>query len=132
MTGSGSRSASADDRLSASYDVALYLESLHDLVPPGRVARGRAGGPQAGRRGRGDGRAGRGGVRARRAHPSSGCSPRSSVIHCLPVGRSEPGLRRDRHAVPPSVLRDYATRAGFGSVEVSAIEHDMFRFYVLR
>ena len=55
----------------------------------------------------------------------------SSVLHCLPVGRSQEGSAATGALFRPDLLRDYAGRAGFGQVEVAPIEHDIFRFYVL-
>jgi hypothetical protein len=55
----------------------------------------------------------------------------ASVLHCLPVGRCEPHSAATGTAMRPSTLRGYATEAGFASVEVLPLEHDMFRFYRL-
>lgn len=123
--------ASADQPLEASYDVALYLESLHDMGHPVEsLAAVRAalkpGGAVV--------------VMDERAEeeftvdgsPIERLLAAVSVIHCLPVGRAEPDSAATGTLFRPSVLREYASRAGFGSVEVSPIEHDMFRFYVIR
>ena len=55
----------------------------------------------------------------------------SSVLHCLPVGRSEEGSAATGALLRPATMREYAARAGFSHVEVAPIEHDVFRFYVL-
>jgi len=123
--------ASADAPLETSYDVALYLECLHDLGHPVEsLAAARAalkpGGVVV--------------VMDERAEeeftphgsPIERAFAAFSVVHCLPVGRSEPDSAATGTLFRPSVLREYAARAGFGSVEVAPIEHDMFRFYVLR
>ena len=55
----------------------------------------------------------------------------SSVLHCLPVGLSEPESAGTGALMRPDVLRRYASQAGFGVVEEAPIEHDMFRFWVL-
>ena len=55
----------------------------------------------------------------------------ASVLHCLPVGRSEEPSAGTGTVMQVSTLEQYATAAGFASVEVLPIEHDMFRFYRL-
>jgi SAM-dependent methyltransferase len=55
----------------------------------------------------------------------------ASVLHCLPAGRNEPDSAATGTVMRPAMLRGYADAAGFGSVEVLPIEHDMFRFYRL-
>jgi SAM-dependent methyltransferase len=54
-----------------------------------------------------------------------------SVLHCLPAGRSEPGSAATGTVMRRGTLERYAASAGFGSVQVLPIEHDMFRFYRL-
>lgn len=56
----------------------------------------------------------------------------ASVLHCLPVGRSEEGSEATGTVMRPSTFRSYAERAGFASVDILPIEHDLFRFYRLR
>jgi 2-polyprenyl-3-methyl-5-hydroxy-6-metoxy-1,4-benzoquinol methylase len=56
----------------------------------------------------------------------------ASVMHCLPVGRSEEGSAATGTVMRTSTLERYATEAGFTAVEVLPVEHDMFRFYRLR
>jgi 2-polyprenyl-3-methyl-5-hydroxy-6-metoxy-1,4-benzoquinol methylase len=55
----------------------------------------------------------------------------ASVIHCLPVGRSEEGSAATGTVLRTAQLERYAADAGFASVEVLAIEHPSFRFYRL-
>ncbi|HET7652251.1 MAG TPA: class I SAM-dependent methyltransferase [Acidimicrobiales bacterium] len=55
----------------------------------------------------------------------------ASVLHCLPVGRSEPDSAATGTVMRTATLERYAADAGFTSVEVLPIEHDMFRFYRL-
>jgi hypothetical protein len=55
----------------------------------------------------------------------------SSVMHCLPVGLSEPDSAGTGTLFRPSLVRRYAEAAGFTSIEVAPIEHDFFRFYVI-
>jgi len=54
-----------------------------------------------------------------------------SLLCCLPDGLSHPDGVGTGTVMRPSTLEAYAAEAGFSSVEVLAIEHDMFRFYRL-
>ncbi len=55
----------------------------------------------------------------------------ASVLHCLPVGRSEDGSAATGTVMRTATVERYAAEAGFSSVEVLALEHDSFRFYRL-
>lgn len=55
----------------------------------------------------------------------------ASVLHCLPVGRSEDDSAATGTVLRTAKLESYAAEAGFGSVEVLPIDHDAFRFYRL-
>ena len=55
----------------------------------------------------------------------------ASVLHCLPVGRSEEGSAATGTVMRTATFERYAAEAGFASVEVLPIDHDMFRFYRL-
>ena len=55
----------------------------------------------------------------------------ASVLHCLPVGRSQADSAATGTVMRAATLDRYAAEAGFASVEVLPIEHDMFRFYRL-
>jgi sulfate adenylyltransferase subunit 2 len=55
----------------------------------------------------------------------------SSVLHCLPVGRSQDDSAATGALFRPATMRRYAEQAGYTAVEVAPIEHDVFRFYVL-
>ncbi len=55
-----------------------------------------------------------------------------SVVHCLPVGRSEEDSAATGTVMRTATFERYAADAGFTSVEVLPIDHDMFRFYRLR
>jgi 2-polyprenyl-3-methyl-5-hydroxy-6-metoxy-1,4-benzoquinol methylase len=55
----------------------------------------------------------------------------ASVLHCLPVGRTEDPSAATGTMLRPDILRRYAEEAGFTTVEVLPIEHEMFRFYRL-
>lgn len=54
-----------------------------------------------------------------------------SVLHCLPVGLSEPGSEGTGTVMRPAVLRSYAERAGFRDVQEVALGSDLFRGYLL-
>ena len=55
-----------------------------------------------------------------------------SLLCCLPDGLSHPDGVGTGTVMRPSTLAAYAADAGFTSVEVLPIEHEMFRFYRLR
>jgi SAM-dependent methyltransferase len=113
------------------YDVAFYLESLHDMAHP--VASLAAVREALRPRGvvvvvdeRAEEEFGPGGSEVERLLAAS------SVLHCLPVGRSQEGSAATGALLRPTTLREYAATAGFRAVEVVPVEHDVFRFFVLR
>jgi 2-polyprenyl-3-methyl-5-hydroxy-6-metoxy-1,4-benzoquinol methylase len=55
-----------------------------------------------------------------------------SVFHCLPVGMVGEGAAGTGTVIRPQTVKDYAQQAGFSSCEVLPIEHDSWRFYLLR
>ena len=55
-----------------------------------------------------------------------------SVFHCLPVGMVGEAAAGTGAVIRPQTVRDYARQAGFASCEVLPIEHDFWRFYLLR
>jgi SAM-dependent methyltransferase len=55
----------------------------------------------------------------------------ASVVHCLPVGRSEEGSAATGAVMRTATLERYAAAAGFTSVEVLPVEHDAYRLYRL-
>ena len=55
----------------------------------------------------------------------------ASVLHCLPVGMVEPGSAATGTVIRSSIVRDYATRAGFGHTDVLPVDHPQFRLYRL-
>lgn len=55
-----------------------------------------------------------------------------SVLHCLPVGMTEPDSAGTGTVMRTTTFRDYAVEAGFGDVEVLPIENLFWRFYRLR
>ena len=56
----------------------------------------------------------------------------ASVLHCLPVGRSEEGSAATGTVLRTAQLDEYAAAAGFSAVEVLPVDHAMFRLYRLR
>jgi SAM-dependent methyltransferase len=55
-----------------------------------------------------------------------------SALHTLPASRSDSDEAATGAVMRPSTLRRYARRAGFAAVEIAPIQHDLWRFYVLR
>jgi len=55
-----------------------------------------------------------------------------SITTCLPDGRSRRPSVATGTVMRPSTLREYATEAGFASVEILPVENDFWRFYRLR
>jgi SAM-dependent methyltransferase len=54
-----------------------------------------------------------------------------STLHCLAVAMHDGGAGTGT-VIRESTVRDYASRAGFGSVEVLDVDHPQFRLYRLR
>jgi hypothetical protein len=54
-----------------------------------------------------------------------------SVTHCLPVGMVGHGAAGTGTVIRPDTVRQYASEAGFGWFEVTPIENDLWRFYLL-
>ena len=61
----------------------------------------------------------------------SDCMFASSVLHCLPVGLSEPDSAGTGAMMRPDVLRGYAAAAGFTSVDEADVTDGAFRCWVL-
>jgi 2-polyprenyl-3-methyl-5-hydroxy-6-metoxy-1,4-benzoquinol methylase len=55
-----------------------------------------------------------------------------SVFHCLPAGMVGEGAAGTGTVMRPQTVKDYARQAGFATCEVLPIEHDFWRFYLLR
>jgi SAM-dependent methyltransferase len=55
-----------------------------------------------------------------------------SVLHCLPVGMTEPPAAGTGTVMRPDVLRGYARAAGFRDVELLPVDDDWSAFYRLR
>jgi SAM-dependent methyltransferase len=54
-----------------------------------------------------------------------------SILHCLPVANLSPDSAATGTVIRTDKVRDYATQAGFGHVDVLPIDHDIWRFYRL-
>ena len=113
------------------YDVVFYFEALHDLPQPVQSLAAvrsalRPGGAVVVVDERAEEEFAPGGSEVERLLATS------SVLHCLPVGRSQPGSEGTGALFRPSVMREYAARAGYASVEEAPVTHDLFRFFVVR
>jgi SAM-dependent methyltransferase len=54
-----------------------------------------------------------------------------SILHCLPVGMIGENAAGTGTVMRPGAVRQYATSAGFSSVEVAPIDNDFYRYYRL-
>ncbi|MDQ6818079.1 MAG: class I SAM-dependent methyltransferase [Actinomycetota bacterium] len=112
------------------YDLVTIFEALHDMAHPTAVLRTLRGMlADGGSVLIGDERT------AERFSLDAGDQERLyygfSVLHCLPVGMTEPDSAGTGTLIRPDIVRDYATEAGFVDVRVLPIEHDLWRFYLL-
>jgi 2-polyprenyl-3-methyl-5-hydroxy-6-metoxy-1,4-benzoquinol methylase len=120
----------AADAPQGSYDLVCCFEALHDMARPVDVLRAMKSTLAP------DGTVF---IVDQRAEPFAPDNPdpmqhllyAASVLHCLPVGRSEQPSAGTGTVMQVATLERYATEAGFASVEVLPIAHDMFRFYRL-
>jgi SAM-dependent methyltransferase len=55
-----------------------------------------------------------------------------SALHCLPATIAESDEAATGTVMRPPTLRRYAAEAGFSAVEIAPVEHDFWRFYLLR
>lgn len=55
-----------------------------------------------------------------------------SVLHCLAVGREDEHAAATGTVIRPSTVDGYAREAGFAGAEVLPVEHDFWRFFLLR
>ena len=121
----------ADAGLAGRYDLVTIFEALHDMSYPVEVlkaARGLLG--DGGLVFIGDER-----TAEEFTAPASDAERLFygfSVFHCLPVGMVGEGAAGTGTVIRPQTVKDYARQAGFASCEVLPIEHDFWRFYLLR
>jgi SAM-dependent methyltransferase len=113
------------------YDAVFAFEMLHDLAHPvaalrtARLLARNGASPVIVMEGRTDERF------QAPADPAERFRYASSVLHCLPVGRCEPGSAATGTVLRPATLRGYAEAAGFARLETLPFEHEMFRCYLL-
>jgi 2-polyprenyl-3-methyl-5-hydroxy-6-metoxy-1,4-benzoquinol methylase len=121
----------ADAGLAGRYDLVTIFEALHDMSYPVEVlkaARGLLG--EGGLVFIGDER-----TEEEFTAPASEVERLFygfSVFHCLPVGMVGEGAAGTGTVIRPQTVKRYAEEAGFSSCEVLPIEHDFWRFYLLR
>jgi SAM-dependent methyltransferase len=120
----------AGPELSGRYDLVTIFEALHDMSYPVDVlatVRGLL--ADGGRVLIGDERT------AERFALDAGDVERLyygfSVLHCLPVGMVGENPAGTGTVMREDTVRDYAQRAGFTGFEVTPIENDFWRFYLL-
>jgi 2-polyprenyl-3-methyl-5-hydroxy-6-metoxy-1,4-benzoquinol methylase len=121
----------ADAELAGQYDVVTIFEALHDMSYPVnvlRAARGllRDGGVML----IGDERTEE--VFTAPAGEVERLYYGFSVFHCLPVGMVGSDAAGTGTVIRADMVRRYADEAGFSSCEVVPIEHDFWRFYLLK
>jgi 2-polyprenyl-3-methyl-5-hydroxy-6-metoxy-1,4-benzoquinol methylase len=120
----------ADPELSGRYDLAIAVETIHDMSRPVEALRAMRS------------MVGEGGaaivvderVGERFAAPSDEVERLMygfSILHCLPVGMAERPSAGTGTVMRPETLRRYAIEAGFSGVEVLPIENEFWRFYRL-
>ena len=121
----------ADAGLAGRYDLVTIFEALHDMSYPVEVLKAARG------------LLGHGGLvfigDERTAEEFTAPASEAerlfygfSVFHCLPVGMVGEGAAGTGTVIRPQTVKDYAQQAGFASCEVLPIEHDFWRFYLLR
>ncbi|TML98036.1 MAG: methyltransferase domain-containing protein [Actinobacteria bacterium] len=121
----------ADAELAGRYDLVTIFEALHDMSYPVdvlRAARGLLG--DGGMMLIGDER-----TQEEFTAPASEVERLYygfSVFHCLPVGMVGEGAAGTGTVIRAETVKRYAEEAGFSSCEVLPIEHDFWRFYLLK
>jgi 2-polyprenyl-3-methyl-5-hydroxy-6-metoxy-1,4-benzoquinol methylase len=121
----------ADAELAGRYDLVTIFEALHDMSYPVDVLRAARG------------LLGEGGVmfigdeRTEDAFTAPASEVERlyygfSVFHCLPVGMVGKGAAGTGTVIRADTVRRYADEAGFSGCEVLPIEHDFWRFYLLK
>jgi len=121
----------ADPELAGRYDLVTIFEALHDMSYPVSVLRAARG------------LLADGGVMfiGDERTEDSFTAPASeverlyygfSVFHCLPVGMVGEGAVGTGTVIRAATVKRYADEAGFSTCEVLPIEHDFWRFYLLK
>ncbi|WP_247002130.1 SAM-dependent methyltransferase [Halosolutus gelatinilyticus] len=119
-----------DPTIEGDYDLVMALECVHDVADPVSVLEtmGRLAGDD-------------GAVLVVDERAGESFTPEGneiepliygfSVLHCLPVGTADEPATGTGTVMRPDTLSEYASAAGFDSVEVLPIENLFFRFYRL-
>jgi 2-polyprenyl-3-methyl-5-hydroxy-6-metoxy-1,4-benzoquinol methylase len=121
----------ADAELAGRYDLVTIFEALHDMSYPVdvlRAARGLL--ADGGLMLIGDER-----TQEEFTAPASEVERLYygfSVFHCLPVGMIGEGAAGTGTVIRAATVKRYADEAGFSSCNVLPIEHDFWRFYLLK
>lgn len=121
----------ADRITPGSYDLVMALEMIHDLARPveALATMRRLGKPDAVHLVMDEKVAET--FEAPTENPVERLMYAASVLHCLPVGRTESPSAATGTVMRPATFESYAQRAGFSTVDILPIEHDLFRFYRL-
>lgn len=122
--------ASDAPRQPAAYDVVFFFEALHDMAHPIEALQAARAMLRPG------GRVfvmdeGAAETFAPNGPPTERLLATSSVLHCLPVGLSEPGSAATGALLRPAIMQGYAEQAGYTAIDMLPIEHDFMRFYLL-
>jgi SAM-dependent methyltransferase len=125
------RRDAADPALEGRYDLVTVFEAIHDMARPVAALRALGGLLAAG-----------GSLLVADERPADRFTAPAdeherylygwSILHCLAVGMTEQPSAGTGTVMRTSTFEAYAREAGFGGVEVLPIEHDTFRFYLLR
>ena len=115
----------------ASYDLVMAFEMIHDLARPvaALTTMRRLGKPDAVHLVMDEKVADT--FEAPTENPVERLMYAASVLHCLPVGRADTPSAATGTVMRPATFEAYAHSAGFGTVDILPIEHDLFRFYHL-
>jgi 2-polyprenyl-3-methyl-5-hydroxy-6-metoxy-1,4-benzoquinol methylase len=116
---------------SGSYDLVMAFEMIHDLARPveALTTMRRLGKPDAVHLVMDEKVADT--FEAPSENPIERLMYAASVLHCLPVGRADTPSAATGTVMRRSTFEGYADGAGFATVNVLPIEHDLFRFYHL-
>ena len=114
-----------------SYDLVMALEMIHDLARPveALTTMRRLGKPDAVHLVMDEKVAET--FEAPTENPVERLMYAASVLHCLPVGRADTPSAATGTVMRPATFAGYAARAGYATVDILPIEHELFRFYHL-
>jgi 2-polyprenyl-3-methyl-5-hydroxy-6-metoxy-1,4-benzoquinol methylase len=121
----------ADAGLAGQYDLVTIFEALHDMSHPVEVLKAARGLLADG------GVMMIGDERAEEAFTAPASEVERlfygfSVFHCLPVGMVGDDAAGTGTVIRPETVKNYARAAGFSACQILPIEHDFWRFYLLR